>query len=176
MGENAIHKAAPILDILSQYEPQTVTVEGLDYRESLNAVRVEGGIAGNVIPDACSVWVNFRFAPSRTGEQALAHVTELFSGFKVVVDDLSEGAKPGLDDPLAQEFASAVLASTGGVPAPKYGWTDVARFSALGISAVNFGPGNAIYAHKDDEHCATSQITSCYLALKSWLQTPDTHK
>lgn len=169
MGDNAIHKAAPILDILAKYQPETIKVEGLDYRESLNAVKIGGGIAGNVIPDSCSVWVNFRFAPSRSGEEALAFVTQMFAQFEVTVEDLSEGAKPGLDDQLAQEFASAVLAETGGLPAPKYGWTDVARFSALGVSAVNFGPGNAIYAHRDDEHCPTSQITACYRALKSWL-------
>jgi len=170
MGINAIHEAHEILNRLAHYEPQTITVEGLAYREGMNAVSISGGIAGNVIPDRCEVTVNFRFAPSRTPKEAEAHVRELFSGFEVTVDDIAAGARPGLDAPLAQEFSQTVLALTGGSPAPKYGWTDVARFSELGISAVNFGPGDAIYAHKDDEHCPTEQITVCYEALKSWLK------
>lgn len=170
MGSNAIHAAAPILDRLAAYQTQTITVEGLDFRESMNAVGIEGGIAGNVIPDRCVVTVNFRFAPSRTPQEALAHVEALFEGFEVTVDDLANGAKPGLDSPSAQDFARAVRDRTGAQPGPKYGWTDVARFAELGISAVNFGPGDAIYAHRDDEHCPTSQIELCYDVLKSWLK------
>lgn len=170
MGENAIHGAAPVLERLASYQPQTIRVEGLDYREGLNAVGIAGGIAGNVIPDLCEVTVNFRFAPSRSAAEALAHVQEVFEGFELRVDDLSNGAKPGLDAPSAQEFAQAVFERTGAKPAPKYGWTDVARFSELGISAVNFGPGDAIYAHRDDEHCPTDQIELCYEVLKSWLK------
>lgn len=169
MGENAIHGAAPILQRLADYSPQTIRVEGLEYREGMNAVAISGGIAGNVIPDLCEVTVNFRFAPSRSGAEALAHVEELFEGFELRVDDLSLGAKPGLDDPSAQAFAEMVRAKTGNSPAPKYGWTDVARFAELGVSAVNFGPGNAIYAHRDDEHCPVDQIELCYDVLKSWL-------
>lgn len=169
MGDNAIHSAAPILARLAAYEPQTIRVEGLEYREGMNAVAITGGIAGNVIPDLCEVTVNFRFAPSRSTQEALAHVQELFDGFEIRVDDLSQGAKPGLEAPSAQAFAQVVQARTGTVPAPKYGWTDVARFTELGISAVNFGPGNAIYAHRDDEHCPVDQIELCYDVLKSWL-------
>lgn len=170
MGSNAIHSAAPILDRLAAYQPETITVEGLDFRESLNAVGIEGGIAGNVIPDRCVVTVNFRFAPSRSPQEALDHVTELLHGFEVEVDDLANGAKPGLDSPSAQDFVRAVHERTGAQPGPKYGWTDVARFAELGISAVNFGPGDAIYAHRDDEHCPTDQIQLCYDVLKSWLK------
>ncbi len=170
MGKNAIHGAHEILARLDSYEPQTITVDGLDYREGLNAVAIAGGIAGNVIPDRCEVTVNFRFAPSRSLEQAEAHVREVFSGFELEVTDGAAGARPGLDDPLALEFSTTVLGLTGGSPAPKYGWTDVARFSALGVAAVNFGPGDPMYAHKDDEHCEISQITVCYEALKSWLK------
>ncbi|WP_435299563.1 succinyl-diaminopimelate desuccinylase [Timonella sp. A28] len=169
MGDNAIHAAAPILSRLAAYIPETITVEGLDYREGMNAVAISGGIAGNVIPDLCEVTVNFRFAPSRNEQEAEQHIRELFTGFDVRIVDSAPGAKPGLDDPAAQEFAAQVLGLTGGKPGPKYGWTDVARFAQLGISAVNFGPGDAIYAHKDDEHCPIEHINVCYEALKSWL-------
>ncbi len=168
VGRNAIHGAAPILDILAAYIPREVEVDGLVYRESLNAVGISGGVAGNVIPDACTVAINYRFAPSSSGEQAIEHVRDLFAGipdsqFEVV--DLAEGARPGLDAPLAQEF----LAAVGGTAMPKYGWTDVARFSALGIPAVNYGPGDPLLAHADDERVDTAEITECERGLRAWL-------
>lgn len=164
-GENAIHKLAPALAALAAYQPSTVTVDGLDYREGLSAVGVSGGVAGNVIPDEAVMTVNYRFAPDKNVEQALAHVAEVFAGFDVVVTDSAEGARPGLTAALAQDFVAAV----GAVPMPKYGWTDVARFSALGIPAVNFGPGDPSLAHTDDERVLTSQIIECERALRSWL-------
>jgi len=168
-GVNAIHAAAPVLDRLAAYTPGEVEVDGLVYRESLNAVGIAGGIAGNVIPDACTVSVNYRFAPSRSVSEAEAHVRELFEGFDVVVTDAAGGARPGLDDPLAAEFVQAVLARTGGEPKPKYGWTDVARFAELGIPAVNFGPGDPLLAHRDDERLPVAQLASCRDALRDWL-------
>ncbi|MBF4463489.1 MULTISPECIES: succinyl-diaminopimelate desuccinylase [unclassified Rathayibacter] len=165
VGENAIHAAAPILQRLAAYEPREVEVEGLVYREGVNAVRISGGVAGNVIPDLCTVHVNYRFAPSRSGEEAVGHLRELFAGFEVEVVDLAEGARPGLDAPLALDFLDAL-----GVEAkPKYGWTDVARFSALGVPAVNYGPGDPLRAHADDERVAIDEITACAERLRRWL-------
>tara|TARA_B100000519_G_scaffold192941_1_gene194880 strand:+ start:589 stop:1668 length:1080 start_codon:yes stop_codon:yes gene_type:complete len=169
MGENAIHAAAPILTRLAAYEPETVTVDGLDYREGMNAVKIAGGVAGNVIPDECTVHVNYRFAPSRSGAEAVERVRALFDGFEVTVADLAEGARPGLDAPLAQGFLTAV----GGEARPKYGWTDVARFSALGIPAVNYGPGDPSLAHADDERVPVEQIERCERGLRAWLTARD---
>jgi len=169
MGVNAIHRAAPVLQRLADHEPETVTVDGLEYREGLNAVRIEGGVAGNVVPDRCVVTVNYRFAPSRSVAEAEAAVRELFAGYEVTVDDAAPGARPGLDAALAREFADAVLALTGGRPAAKQGWTDVARFSELGVPAVNFGPGDPLLAHKDDERLPVAQLATCYDALRAWL-------
>ncbi|MGW2093170.1 succinyl-diaminopimelate desuccinylase [Promicromonospora sukumoe] len=168
-GENAIHAVAPVLGRLAAYEPREVEVDGLVYREGLNAVRIEGGIAGNVIPDACTVEVNYRFAPSRSVAEAEAHLREVFEGFELVATDAAGGARPGLDDPPAAQFVQSVLATTGGAPAPKYGWTDVARFSELGVPAVNFGPGDPLLAHKDDEHLPVAQLAQCRDALRAWL-------
>ena len=165
IGENAIHKAAPILARLAEYRAREVTVEGLAYREGLNAVHVRGGVAGNVIPDACEVEVNYRFAPSRDGAEAERHVREVFAGFDVEVVDLAEGARPGLDSPLAQEFLTAV----GAEPRPKYGWTDVARFSAMGVPAVNYGPGDPHLAHHDEERGPVAQIVEVERGLRAWL-------
>jgi succinyl-diaminopimelate desuccinylase len=168
VGSNAIHAAAPILGVLAAYTPREVEVDGLVYRESLGAVGIRGGVAGNVIPDVCTVEVNYRFAPSRSGVEAVEHVRELFAGHpdvELTVADLAEGARPGLDAPLAQEF----LAAVGGAALPKYGWTDVARFSALGIPAVNYGPGDALLAHADDERVDIAQIAECERGLRAWL-------
>jgi len=168
-GVNAIHGAAEVLRRLAAYEPASVEVDGLVYREGLNAVTIRGGVATNVVPDSCTVTVNYRFAPSSSLAQAEAHVRELFDGYEVVVVDGAAGARPGLDDPTAAAFAAAVLEVTGGVPAPKYGWTDVARFSELGIPAVNFGPGDPLLAHKADERCPVGDLSACYDALRAWL-------
>lgn len=165
MGKNAIHKLAPALAALEAYEPATVTVDGLDYREGLSAVGISGGVAGNVIPDAAVLTVNYRFAPDKSVDQALAHVQDVFAGFEIVVTDSAEGARPGLTAAIAQDFVAAV----GEEPKPKYGWTDVSRFSALGIPAVNFGPGDPSLAHTDNERVLTSQIESCEQALRNWL-------
>lgn len=165
MGENAIHAAAPVLAVLAAYAPEERAVDGLVYREGLSAVGIRGGVAGNVIPDECVVSVNYRFAPSRSAEQATAVVTALFDGFEVEVTDIAEGARPGLDAPLAQQF----LAAVGGEAQPKYGWTDVARFSALGIPAVNYGPGDPSLAHADDERVPVDQIAACEQGLRAWL-------
>ena len=108
LGDNAIHAAAPLLAALVRYEPREVEIDGCTYREGLNAVRIEGGVAGNVIPDACTVTVNFRFAPDRTEEQALAHVREVLAPYDCVLTDTSPGALPGLTAPAAQHFLAAV--------------------------------------------------------------------
>ena len=165
IGENAIHKAAPVLARLADYRAREVPVEGLLYREGLNAVRIRGGVAGNVVPDLCEVEVNYRFAPSRSAQEAADHVKDVFAGFEVEVVDLAEGARPGLDAPLAQEFVAAV----GAEPRPKYGWTDVARFSALGIPAVNYGPGDPHLAHHDEERVPIDQIEDVERGLRAWL-------
>ena len=168
MGHNAIHDLAPALAALAAYEPESIEVDGLVYREGLNAVGISGGVAGNVIPDAATLVVNFRFAPSRSAEDATAHVAALFPGLDVVVTDLAAGARPGLDAPVAQAFLTAV----GGEPKPKYGWTDVARFSSLGIPAVNYGPGDPNLAHADNERVNTAEIAACERGLRAWLTTP----
>ncbi|MGV9265093.1 succinyl-diaminopimelate desuccinylase [Kitasatospora sp. NPDC003701] len=165
LGDNAIHHAAEVLGRLAAYRPRRVEIDGLEYREGLNAVRIDGGVAGNVIPDECVVTVNFRFAPDRSEAEAEKHLREVFDGFEVTVTDSAPGALPGLDQPAARAF----LAATGGAPRAKFGWTDVARFSAFGIPAVNYGPGDPNMAHKRDEHCSLSAIAETEERLRAWL-------
>ena len=165
VGHNAIHDAAGVLAILASYEPASIEVDGLVYREGLNAVAISGGVAGNVIPDEAVVSINYRFAPSRSADDAVAHLKEVFAGYDVAVTDIAEGARPGLTAAMAQDF----LAAVGGEAAPKYGWTDVARFWALGIPAVNYGPGDPLKAHADDERVAIAEIVECERGLRAWL-------
>ncbi|MGD9529940.1 succinyl-diaminopimelate desuccinylase [Pseudonocardia sp.] len=165
LGHNAIHRAAPVLERLGRYEPRDVDIDGCVYREGLQAVRIAGGVAGNVVPDECVVTVNFRFAPDRDAAAAEAHVREVFDGFDPVVTDLAPGALPGLAAPAAREF----LAATGASPSAKYGWTDVSRFAALGIPALNYGPGDPNLAHTREEHVDVARITEAAEVLRRFL-------
>ncbi|WP_410870505.1 succinyl-diaminopimelate desuccinylase [Nocardia sp. A7] len=174
LGENAIHGLAPVLARLSAYRAREVDIDGCVYREGLSAVRVSGGVAGNVVPDVAEVDVNFRFAPDRGVEQAIAHVREVFDGLDVAfeVTDSSPGALPGLTAPAARTLIDSVNAHGGGGVRAKYGWTDVSRFAARGIPAVNFGPGDPNLAHKRDEHVPLHQITAVTAMLRTYLSKP----
>lgn len=164
-GHNAIHEAGAVLDRLRAYEPRRPVIDGLTYHEGLNAVGISGGVAGNVVPDRCTVEVNYRFAPDRSEEEALALLADLFDPYEMVVTDSAPGALPGLSVPAAAAFVEAV----GGVVNPKFGWTDVSRFTALGVPAVNYGPGDPMFAHKQDEQVPVAQIERVAGQLRSWL-------
>ena len=167
LGDNAIHKLGAVLDRLEGYQARSVDIDGCQYREGLSAVRIDGGVAGNVIPDAASVSVNFRFAPDRSVDAALQHVHDVFDGLDVQIEltDSVAGALPGLSQPAAKAL---VQAADGQVRA-KYGWTDVARFAALGIPAANYGPGDPNLAHRRDERVAVDQITAAVEMLRGYL-------
>jgi len=171
-GVNAIHAAADVLHRLQQYDARKPVIDGLEYHEGLSAVGISGGVAGNVIPDECVVTVNYRFAPDRSEEEALTFVTDYFAPYEITLTDTAPGALPGLDRPAAKAFVDAVGGSDG-IVNPKFGWTDVARFTALGVPAVNFGPGDPMLAHKQDEHVPVAQIESCERALRAWLQAEE---
>ncbi len=165
LGVNAIHAAGPVLDVLNAYRAREVVIDGCVYREGLQAVRIDGGHGGNVIPDGCVVTVNFRFAPDRSQEQALQHVRDVFAGFDLTCTDSIGGALPGLTQPAARHFVHAV----GVTPVAKYGWTDVARFASLGIPALNYGPGDPNLAHTREEHVDVGQITRATALLTAYL-------
>ncbi len=165
LGRNAIHQAGDILGVLRDYQPREPEVDGLRYHEGLNAVGIGGGVAGNVIPDECVVTVNYRFAPDRSAEQAGQHVRDVFAAWEVTIPDVAGGARPGLSDPAVAAFAAAM----GGQPRAKLGWTDVARFDALGIPAVNFGPGDPQLAHTRDEHVEMAAVAECERQVLAWL-------
>ena len=176
MGSNAIHAMAPVIERIADYGNPVELVDGLEFRESLSVVRVEGGIANNVIPEAASMTVNYRFAPSKRADDALEWVRSLFEGTDatIEVDDLCEGARPGADSPVAERFlavARCVAAEAGAELglAAKVGWTDVARFTQVGVPAMNFGPGDPLLAHTRDEHAPVSDIVRVHRTLRAFL-------
>ncbi|MFL1444519.1 succinyl-diaminopimelate desuccinylase, partial [Nocardiopsis protaetiae] len=166
MGVNAIHGAGAILDVLRAYTPREPEVEGLRFHEGLNAVFIEGGVAGNVIPDECVVKVNYRFAPDLSVAGAEAHLREVFDGFEVRLADAAAPARPGLDHPAAAAFVAAVGE---GRARAKLGWTDVSRFSELGVPAVNYGPGDPTLAHTRDEYAEIPRIREAEERMIAWL-------
>ncbi|TDC58287.1 succinyl-diaminopimelate desuccinylase [Actinomadura sp. KC345] len=170
MGSNAIHTAGRILDVLRAYEPARPVVDGLEYHEGLNAVFISGGVAGNVIPDACVVTVNYRFAPDKSPADAETYLRETFREFAVTITDSAPGARPGLTHPAAAAF----VASSGAGVRAKLGWTDVARFSELGVPAVNYGPGEPTLAHTKDEFVEVHLIAACEQRMRTWLEGPTT--
>jgi succinyl-diaminopimelate desuccinylase len=153
MGRNAVHRLGPLLDRLAAYDERRPVLAGCEYREAVQAVRVEGGVAANVVPDLVTVTINHRFAPDRTPDEAEAHLRDLLAPFledgdEVAVVDVANGSPPAVDHPVLR-----ALIERNGLPvSAKLGWTDVARFAARGIPAVNLGPGDPTLAHTAEEH------------------------
>ncbi|MDV6013905.1 succinyl-diaminopimelate desuccinylase [Haloechinothrix sp. LS1_15] len=171
MGHNAVHDLGEPLRRLAEYRPREVTIDGLSYREGLQAVGIGGGVSGNVVPDEAVLTINHRFAPDRTVEQAEEHMAEVFAGYELTVVDRSPPAMPGLGASATTELVRA----SGADPVAKLGWTDVARFAAFGTPAVNFGPGDPTLAHTRQENVAAEEITRVADVLRNFL-APDGHE
>lgn len=162
MGSNAIHAMAELLTRVASCESETVIVDGLEYREALQAVRIEGGIANNVVPDECRLVVNRRFAPSRSVDEVIAATRALLAGAdEVEILNVSPAAPPNLTDPLVAEFVGTLDLAV----RPKLGWTDVARFASRGVAALNFGPGDPTLAHTAGEHVTRGDVEGCFNVL-----------
>jgi len=171
MGMNAIHRLEEVLEILNTYEERKPVIEGCEYREALQAVHIEGGVAGNVVPDTVSLTINHRVAPDRTLDDAEGFIRQLFSPVLTQEDDLTlvdsaPPAKPGLSNPM---LASMIGKHDLQVQA-KLGWTDVAFFDRRGVPAANFGPGDATLAHTPEERVTKPAVESCYLVLKNLIE------
>ncbi len=168
MGVNAVHRLAPVLGRLAAYEQRRPVIDGCEYRESLQAVGVNGGIAANVVPDRVTVLLNHRFAPDRDAAEAERSVRDLLeplldpaAGDRIDVVEVSPAAAPCLTDPLLARLATA----TGRPPRAKLGWTDVAFFAERGVPAVNFGPGDPELAHTADERVTEDELERAYAIL-----------
>jgi succinyl-diaminopimelate desuccinylase len=165
-GVNAIHELVRGLQELVGLEPLDVELDGLTYREVVSAVRVEGGIASNVIPAAASVELNYRYAPGRSRTEAEARLRELVPYGELELLSNSPSAPPALGNPLTQKLRQLVPDV-----APKQAWTPVAQFAEQGIDAINYGPGATAYAHKVDEQIPVASLEQCYATLRSFLDS-----
>lgn len=174
-GINAVHRLAGPLGVLAGYTPRVVTIDGCTYTEQLQAVGVDGGVSGNVVPDRAELTVNYRFAPDRDETDAEAALHRLFdpvldvgAGDAMHVVDMARGAPPALGQPLL----ARLVAVTGRPPAAKVGWTDVATLAAAGVPATNFGPGDPELAHTADEVVTGAELAEAHRVLTALLIGP----
>jgi succinyl-diaminopimelate desuccinylase len=173
MGRNAVHRLGRLLDRVAAFEERRPVIDGCEFREALQAVKVEGGVAGNVVPDRASVVINHRFAPDRTGEEAQAAVLSLLGdtvdidgGDTVELVQLAAPAPPSLDHPLLR----AIAERSGQAPQAKLGWTDVSFFAAHGVPATNYGPGDPNLAHTADERVTRKDLEEVHAVLKALVE------
>ena len=172
MGTNAIHRLAPVLAALDAFPSRRPVIDGCEFREAVQVVSVQGGVANNVVPDSAVLTINHRYAPDRTGAEAFSALQDTLRplldpglGDTLEVEANSEGALPGLSHPLLADLARR----TGAAPRAKLGWTDVSFFSALGIPATNFGPGDPTLAHTPDELVERSDLDTAWEILSGLL-------
>jgi succinyl-diaminopimelate desuccinylase len=166
MGDNAIHRMAGALGRIAAADPGPVEVDGLEYRQALQAVSIEGGIANNVVPDTAAVVVNRRFAPSVSVDDAEAETRALVADAdEIEILNASIAAPPNLWDPLVAELVGSFDLGV----RPKLGWTDVARFAAHGVPALNFGPGDPTMAHTAKEFVTKESLDGCHAVLGRFL-------
>jgi succinyl-diaminopimelate desuccinylase len=167
MGRNAIHRLGAVLVALEHHTPRRPLVDGLRFHEALQAVAVDGGVAGNVVPDSANVVINVRFAPDRSARQAEADARSVLAPYLDAEDtiellDAAEGARPAIGHPLL----APLLDELGLTVNPKLGWTDVARFTRRGVPAVNLGPGDPTLAHTAAEHVDRRELDQAYAVLR----------
>jgi succinyl-diaminopimelate desuccinylase len=165
-GDNAIYKALPVLERLKALKPEPRVVDGLEWMKSMSCTMATGGRAPNVICDRFDLNVNARFAPDQTEVDIERELVELAEGeAAVTIVDCSPPAAPHRDHPFIR-----LLEATGQLTvAPKFGWTDVARLSALGIPAANFGPGTLSQAHQRNEWTSLAALHQGETILRRWL-------
>jgi succinyl-diaminopimelate desuccinylase len=171
-GVNAIHRAAPVLTRVAEWEGRSVTIDGCEFVEQLQVVSIAGGVAGNVVPDIVTMKVNHRFAPDRGPDEAVRFLEALFAdvldferGDQIIVEDIAAGAPPELSHPILAEL----VRDSGDAPRAKVGWTDVASFWEHGIPATNFGPGDPLLAHHPDERVERAALERASATLSSLL-------
>lgn len=170
MGRNAVHRLGSLLVALGEFEPRQPEIEGLRFHEALQATHLEAGVAGNVVPDRALVRIAHRFAPDRSVEQAEDWLRGFLGPFlepgdELVVDDRSPAAWPALEHPVVR----SLVERNGLEVRSKLGWTDVARFTELGVPAINLGPGDSTLAHTRDEHVDRGSLERTYAALDDLL-------
>jgi succinyl-diaminopimelate desuccinylase len=168
LGDNAVHRAIRALAPLADLPVRDVEVDGLVFREVVSVTTIEGGVAANVIPDRVEARVNYRYAPGQTPGGAEARLHELLAASQAQVR-IDGNAPPGpvsVSNPLVSRLRAAGDLALG----PKQAWTPVAEFAVAGVDAVNFGPGDPQYAHRDDERVEVQSLVRCLTILRAFLE------
>lgn len=173
MGVNAIHRLGPLFERLERFVERRPVIDGCEYREALQAVRVDGGVANNVVPDTARLVLNHRFSPDRTKDEAFEAVCELLVpaidqalGDRVVLEDWSPAAAPN----LGHRMLAFLVAASGTAPRAKLGWTDVSFFAERGVPAANFGPGDPLLAHTAGEWVGRDELELVRAGLEKLLR------
>jgi succinyl-diaminopimelate desuccinylase len=169
LGDNAVTKAGEFLTAIRRLEPEPHVIDGLEFLEVMSVTTAQGGVAKNVIPARFAMNVNYRFAPDRSPDQAVARLREVCADAdEIEITDVAPAGAVSTDHPVFRR-----LVEVSGAPVEaKQGWTDVAQLSAAGIPAVNFGPGEPSLAHKPGESVRISDLAWAYDALLAVL-APD---
>ena len=163
LGENAITRAAGWLNEMGEHGPESIVIEGLEFREVVSVTRADGGIANNIIPSLFECNVNYRFAPDKTIDQAKAKLAGYLEGVdEYVISDAAPAARVEAHNHHVERLA----AITGAEEHPKQGWTDAARLSERSIPAINYGPGEVAQAHKADESVPLDNLEAAFGFLK----------
>ena len=172
LGRNAIHAAIAALAPVADLPVRDVEVDGLTYREVASVTTIEGGMARNVVPDHVSAHVNFRYAPSHTPADAERRLRDLLGHPAATVEIVGNApaGRVSAGNPLAERLRAAGDLAVG----PKQAWTPVAEFGLIGVDAVNFGPGDPQYAHRDDEQIEVVALVRSYEVLRAFLRTGKT--
>jgi succinyl-diaminopimelate desuccinylase len=168
LGRNAIHAAIAALAPVSDLPVRDVQVDGMIYREVASVTTIQGGVATNVVPDRATAHVNFRYAPTHTPAEAERRLRELLGHPRATVEIVGN-APPGpvpTGNPLVERLRAAGDLAVG----PKQAWTPVAEFGQIGVDAVNFGPGDPQYAHRDDEQVEVAALVRSYEILRAFLE------
>lgn len=170
MGINAVHRLGAVINRVAEYVPRVAAIGGVEFTEQMQVVMVDGGVAGNVVPDVARCVINYRFAPDRSHADAEAALRSFLAPVigaedTVEVQDWAPAAAPGLEVAWLEGLASL----SGSAARAKVGWTDVATFNELGVPAVNFGAGDPLLAHHPDERVTESELNEFARTLAAWI-------
>jgi succinyl-diaminopimelate desuccinylase len=169
-GDNAVHRLAPLIDLIAKWPAREAEIDGCTYRESLQVVGAAGGEAWNVLPASAQLRLSYRFAPDRSVEDATGALRQIVMPVladrgSLTVVDTAPAAPPALSHPLLAQLVQA----SGGKVTAKLGWTDAAFFAERGVPAANFGPGDPELAHKADERVTGQSLRQARLVLGNLL-------
>ena len=165
-GENAIYKAAELVSALKAYSAELLGAppHPLLGTNTLNVGVIQGGTQANVVPDACTLTLDFRSLPGETEESILAHIQKALSICKADYDIVEKAFEaPALDTspdvPMVKHLQN--ILSAAGHDAELHGvpfTTESFQPAKYEIPTIVFGPGDVAAAHAINEKIAKDQL------------------